>query len=247
MATITDDPAADEATRILQERLAQEGVEPGAPVESLGDAAEDDVTPVTDLDDIEKNVPHREWKFEGDFKVRVRDEDVEQHFEGVYVQKPLSYQAMMEFTGLVGRQLDRVMQGAGGLSIDSLLGGMSADGSLPIAIDNGRIVIQEDQASRISPDSILSIAVKIAILAPDILPEAQCIWLRVPRTERAIIMDIWSRPVDEGGLSVNDGNEMMELFVEQNWEELEAFFVRRWAKLRSTVERARKRASLRAA
>ena len=54
-------------------------------------------------------------------------------------------------------------------------------------------------------------------------------------------MDIWMRPEDEGGMSHDDGEAMMILFIQQNYKELERFFVERLRRLASTVTTARKR------
>lgn len=90
-------------------------------------------------------------------------------------------------------------------------------------------------------DGVLSFVVKLMSILPDIILDAQCIWLRVPRQERAILADIWSRSPDDGGLSMDQGEEMMALFIAQNYGELERFFVERLRRLANTAIAARRR------
>jgi hypothetical protein len=74
-----------------------------------------------------------------------------------------------------------------------------------------------------------------------VIEEAQCIWLRVPFRDRMLVREIWAKPVDEGGLSNDEGEEMMTVFLLQNYEEIERFFAKRLRKVGRTVRDERER------
>lgn len=187
-------------------------------------------------EDIEKSIRHKEWKFSADYDVEVRGANETHHFERTYMQKPLSYQAFGEFTGLLGRKLDEAMSGPSGISIDRLIPGEG--GQLPLAFQDGKLSLVKSDFAGV--DSIIQGIGKLASYVPDFISEAQCIWLRVPRAERALLIDIWSRPVDEGGMSMDEGEEMLTLFIEQNYDELEDFLPR-YLRLKAAATKMRNR------
>lgn len=215
-----------EAEKILQEKLG-----------AVADDEKNNLPPVTSEDDIEKPVPTKEWRFEADYEAKIGNEMVPQHFERFYIQKPLSYHAMIEFSGLFTRKMDEAMSGPEGLSIDKII----PDEKLPLSFKDGHLTVERASRGIEGVDSIIKSILKLASYMPDFLTEAQCIWLRVPRSERNLLIDVWSRPVDEGGMSVRDGEEMLVLFIEQNYEELEYFLKKWWRNVLKSVERARKR------
>ena len=214
MAATTEEPTTldAEAMAALEARLASEGGEE-TPV--------DPASTVNDVDDIEMNVEHREWLVTGEYTVQNGTSVEARVFEGKYVQKPLGYFAMMEFTGLLGRKIDEAMSGPEGLSIDRL---MPSEGfQLPLGFEDGRLTVANNQSQGV--DGFLRAIAKLMAYVPDILLEAQCVWLRVPRRERFLVMDIWGRDEESGGLSMDDGLAMMTLFIDQNYQELERFFL----------------------
>ena len=228
MATIdeTTEFEKKQAEKLLKDKL-------GSPAEETG------ASPVLDEeespDDIEKNVRHKEWTFEAEYDVSIRGEMTTQIFKRTYIQKPLSYLAFAEFTGLLGRKLAEAMRGPDGLSLDRLTPGGA---SIPLEFNDGRISLSDTEDDLIDP--IIQGVAKLATYVPDLLGEAQCIWLRVPRSERGLLVDIWSRPVDEGGMSMDQGEEMLEIFIEQNYDDLNSF-LKRYARVSETVKKVRKR------
>lgn len=214
MATqdITTEENKTEAEKILASKLG----EAQKKEESI------EVPKETPQDDIEKPVRHKEWHFSAEYEVMMRGEMQKQQFERTYVQKPLSYHAFGEFTGLLGRKLEEAMQGPSGISLDRILPGK--EGQLPLSFVDGKLSVVKSDFAGIDP--FLQGFAKLSSYIPELLGEAQCIWLRVPRQERPLLIDIWSRPVDEGGMSMDEGEEMMDLFIEQNYDELEDFLPR---------------------
>lgn len=189
----------------------------------------------TEFDDVEKQVEHRTWVIEGDIQMIQRNEERTIHFRKEYTQKPLSYLSMIQFTGLLGRKIDEAMQGDEGLSLASI----SEMADVAKMAQTGTISLSTSDFA--SVDAFIRGFAKLVSYIPDILDEAQCIWLRVPIKDRMIVREIWGKPVDEGGLSPDDGEAMMDLFLRQNYEELEAFFVKRLRRWGQTIQRERAR------
>jgi hypothetical protein len=196
------------------------------------------------LDDLEIQVATRDWKVEGTITVfnprTKQDESLE--FSRVYQQKPLSYTAMLQFTGLLGDRITKVM--AQGVTLNSILGDADSMMSLFTADADGAFAKGDFNAI----DSFVSGLSKLATYVPDMVEECQCIWLRVPLGERFAVKEIWSRSPEDGGLSLQEGEEMLTLFIAQNYPELEDFFVERLPRVaRASAAIRKKMTSVRAA
>lgn len=175
------------------------------------------------MNDLEIQVANREWKVAGTLHVRnprtQQDEDFP--FEKTYYQKPLSYTAMLQFTGLIGERISLAM--GQGVTLDSILGEVSGiagairDSSVANALDGEFAGL----------DSFVSGLAKLAQHIPTIVEDCQCIWLRVPLNERAVVKEIWGYSPEDGGLSGQEGEEMLNLFIAQNYGELKSFFTER--------------------
>jgi hypothetical protein len=205
----------------------------GSPFDPPADEAAP--TPIPELEDVEKQVEHRTWRVEGDVTGVLRGQEVSEHIVREYDQKPLSYTSMIQFTGLLGRKIDEAMSGPEGLTLESV--GELAD--IARTASSGQITLSRGDFAGI--DSFVRGFAKLASYVPDIIDEAQCIWLRVPFRDRMLVREIWGKPVDEGGLSVDDGEEMLTLFIRQNYEELERFFAERLRRIGQAIQRERKR------
>lgn len=129
-------------------------------------------------------------------------------FEGKdkdYIQKPLTLFGKMQFFQHVGRTLDEAMKGENGLNVNSIFGADATVGELN-AQDFGDL------------DSFLNLVSKIAGYAPDFLKECFLIWLRVPKGEREWAYNALDEIDDETGF------EIVERFIDQNWEAIDRFF-----------------------
>lgn len=207
------------------------------PPEPSDDRSDEDVSASEDLDDIEKQMESRVWKFEGEFNVMRNDETIPQVFKAEYEQKPLSYFAFLEFSGLLAKKIDEAM--ASGLTIEDAL--KTAQGAVPFVVDGKTISAAVTQRDFQGADSLVQGLFKIASYVPDIMEEAQFIWLRVPRKDRPYLREIWGRARDEGGMTAEEGEEMLSIFIDQNYEELEDFFVERLPRIAAVAQNARKR------
>jgi hypothetical protein len=197
--------------------------------------------PSDELEDLQPQVEQRTWIVRGriDNGYPVGDpKRKEEDFERTYVQESLSYLGFMQFTNLIGRTVDAAMSGDEGLSMQSMGDVLSVAGQSSSLLDGSFALQLSDFAGM---DAFVRGFAKLSMYVPDMLAEAQCIWLRVPLRERLAVMQVWGRPIREGGLSTQEGIEMLNVFVDQNYDDLADFLPRLLSGLRSTWERARRR------
>lgn len=176
--------------------------------------------PVDVIDTLIPRAEQREWVV----RDRSNPNDV---LERRYIQKPLSYFGKMEFFGLVGEVIDRAMRGEDGLRVSSLLTGPGFDGGAINA-----------SAFR-DADTFVQAIGKLLSYAPDFLQKSYVIWWAVPEHERSWAIDVISRPPEHGGLTDEEGVEVIEIFIDQNWEALEGFFRDKLMPLRDRVQARR--------
>lgn len=146
-----------------------------------------------------------------------------------YVQKPLTFMAKMEFFSLVGEVLDRAMSGPNALQLGNLF-------STPTGIRGGDLSPESFREA----DTFVQAIGKLVQYSPDFLQKSYAIWLGVKPYEREVFYELISAPEDEGGLTDDQGFEILEVFVDQNWKAIEGFFSERIVKLRERVEKHRK-------
>lgn len=213
--------------------VAPEAVEEAQTIQNVADEQ---------LNDLELQVEAREWPVRGEITYEdVRTGQTKTHpFDKTYVQKPLSYTAMLQFTGLIGDRISTVMER--GVTFESVLG--DAMVIRDVFRGEGAEFSREDFSG---VDSLVRGLAKLAGHIPTLIEECQCIWLRVPFHERPAVTEIWGRSPDDGGLSMQDGEDMMNLFIAQNYEELEDFFVERLGRILGNAQTARKKRSRRVA
>jgi hypothetical protein len=139
-----------------------------------------------------------------------------------YIQKPLSFIAKMQWFALVGEVLDRALSGPNAMSLNSLFEAPAARGGL--SMESFR-----------DADTFIQAVGKLMSVAPDFLVNSYCIWLNVPDYEREVVKQIMELPPDEGGLSDEQGIEIIEIFIDQNYEALDRFFQERLPALRDRL------------
>jgi hypothetical protein len=161
---------------------------------------EDEPDEVDELELIEPKVDHKEWVI-GDPSLNLR-----------YVQTPLSFIGKMQWFALVGDVIDRAMSGPSAISVNELLNSPNKPGQT-LSMDDLR-----------EADTFVRAIGKLLIHAPDFLVESYCIWINVPKTEREIVTEIMNSPVSMGGIDDDMGMEIIERFIDQNYDELSDFF-----------------------
>lgn len=147
--------------------------------------------------------------------------------ERTYVQKPLSFIAKMQWFSLVGDVLDKALSGPNGMSLNSLF-------ATPTRGDSLRMEDFRDA------DTFVHAIGKLLAAAPDFLVDSYLIWLNVPDYDREIMRQIMKMPPDEGGLTDEQGIEIIEVFLDQNYEALADFFSQRIGQLQNRIQKLNK-------
>jgi len=139
-----------------------------------------------------------------------------------YVQKPLSFIAKMQWFSLVGDVLDRALSGPDGMNLGNLF---NAPGGGSLSPSDFR-----------EADTFVQAIGKLLAVAPDFLVNSYCIWLNVPDYERPVVAELMKLPPDEGGLTDEQGIEIIEVFIDQNYEALDTFFREFLGRLQKRVQ-----------
>jgi hypothetical protein len=132
----------------------------------------------------------------------------------VYTQKPLSFFQKMEVFAVLGSALDKAISGPSGLNVEDLMG----------VRERGADLTERDYADA---QVFLKAIARLVQYAPDLLADLYVILLSVPRQERVFVQSMMELPEDEGGLSDEDGLQILETFVDQNWDVMVDFFKER--------------------
>lgn len=152
--------------------------------------------------------------------------------EHTYVQRKLSFFGKMQFFSLVGEVIDKSISGdedAAGLRLSALFDLPGSRGNL--------------KASDFREADVFVQGVgKILTYVPDFLEKSYAIWLGVPDHQKEWAIGVMTSTEERGGLSDEDGLEIIEIFIDQNWESLEDFFQEKIASLRDRVNARRKKA-----
>lgn len=130
-----------------------------------------------------------------------------------YAQRPLSFIKKMQWFSLVGEVLDRALSGDNAMSLNSLF-------SAPSGGRGGMLSMADFRDA----DTFVQAVGKLLVYAPDFLIRSYCIWLNVPDYETDLAIEIMKMSPEEGGLDDKQGIEIIEIFIDQNYEALERFF-----------------------
>lgn len=141
-----------------------------------------------------------------------------------FVQRELSFVAKLQWFSLVGEVLDKALSGEGAMSLNSLFDAPGARG--------GQMTMQDFADA----DTFVQAIGKLLVYAPDFLTKSYCIWLNVPDYQRDLVSDLMSRSPDEGGLTDDQGIEIIEIFIDQNYEALDRFFREKIGGLQKRVQ-----------
>jgi hypothetical protein len=143
----------------------------------------------------------------------------------VYTQLPLGYMARNRLFSLIGRTFSLAIKATGGS-----VGGMEdifgqGGGSL---IERGRRLGSRDFQDA---STFFALAMELVGYAPDFLSDFYAIILDVPVGERGWFREVIEQPRrpddDKWGLSEDDGILMIEIFIDQNYEDIRRFFTER--------------------
>ena len=124
-----------------------------------------------------------------------------------YTQRPLSFFGKIELFSILGTAVEGALSG-GGVSVADL-------------IDD---VPTGDASNFKEADSFVKSIAKLVQYVPDLLKDLYVIALGVPREEREYVKSVMELPETQGGLTDDQGIQILEVFIAQNWDVLLDFF-----------------------
>lgn len=166
-----------------------------------------------------------------------------------YVQKGLSFFGKIELYGTFGRAIDIAMSGDNALGVDDLTAAMDPKSLLEMFNSQNELPGAETSPDNETADEseinqigmqqagkVLSTFVRILSISPDLLKDVYCIILAVPKGHRKWAID-WA--LDEMPDEV--GEDIIHVFIDQNWPVMEDFYRRRLPKMLLRAKQARRR------
>ena len=147
----------------------------------------------------------------------------------IYTQLPLGYMARNRLFSLLGRTFSAAIKSTGGA-----VGGMedvfgAGGGTL---VERGRRLGARDLQDA---SQFFALAMELIGYAPDFLSDFYAIALDVPIAERGWFRDVIESPYrpedDRWGMSEDMGVEIIEIFLDQNYEDIRRFFTERLPKI----------------
>lgn len=133
----------------------------------------------------------------------------------VLVQKPLSFFGKIEFFSVVGKAVQKILIDGGSLS--ELLDTPDFDPTVPLA------------SSVSDADVFVKALSRIVEAAPELLKDLYLVILAVPKGQR----DYYALRLEE--LTDEQGMQILDVFVDQNWEVLTSFFTEKMLPLYNKI------------
>lgn len=156
----------------------------------------------------------------------------------IYVQRPLEYMARLRFFSLVSKTVAESIKAGGVVNVggNDLFGG---SGSV-------RQRVQQIQASDFNDaSSFMQLAMQLIGYAPEFLLECYCLWLGVPSGEKTWAKLMMNTPYNpdgnQWGLTQKQHMEIVEVFIDQNYEDIRDFFVVELPRLGKRVQQLEKK------
>lgn len=177
-----------------------------------------------DLEILVPKIAAKEWQF--------GHEEGENPVIRTYLQQELSVVGFAQWTGLVGEFLDDAMSGENALTMRSLL-------SPPSLTKPGQPTIQDFQDA----DVFVHAIGKLVQFAPEFLMKSVCIWLDVPDYEWELVQALMKKSPAVGGMSHDMFQEIIEIFIDQNFGEINRFFRVRQQQIRARYRARAKEAN----
>jgi hypothetical protein len=162
--------------------------------------------------------------------------------EKAYMQKGLSFFGKIELYGLLGSAVKVVLEGENPLGVGSIVDmaqnprQMVSDlmGNLPGA-DDAPDRETSDEQQEIEAGKVLAAFAQVVSMAPQLIEQAYCVALAIPKTHRNWAID-WAFP----NMDDEMGQDILHTFIDQNWGVMEDFFVRELPKIMRRIVKARK-------
>lgn len=223
-AFMRERPQPQEQNQVLQAA----GADQAPPKADTDDSETDEVRADTE-EDMEILVPKiaaKEWTF------GIEGDGDNPGIQRKYLQEELSVIGFAQWTGLVGEFLDDAMSGNNALTMSSLL-------SPPQLRTPGSPSISDFKEA----DVFVHALGKLVQFAPDFTMKSVCIWLDVPDYEWELVQGMMKRSPKNGGMSYDMFQEILEIFIDQNYTEINRFFRVRQRQIRNRFQARAKEAS----
>jgi len=141
----------------------------------------------------------------------------------VYTQQPLGHIDLLKFYALIGNVISESIK-AGGTAVMGMDDVFGPDaGSIRQRI--GALTNQD----LTDASGFATVLFKVMAFSPDFVLDFNCIALEVPNSERQWARAVMSMPYrpeeDKWGLTAEQSQEILERFVDQNFEDIRRFFV----------------------
>ena len=147
----------------------------------------------------------------------------------VYTQLPLGYMARNRMFSLIGRTMSAAIKSTGG-SVGGMEDVFGAGGGT--LVERGRRLGARDFQDA---SQFFTLAMELIGYAPDFLSDFYSIALEVPIGDRGWFRDVIEMPYrpedDRWGMSEDMGIEVIEIFIDQNYEDIRRFFTERLPKI----------------
>lgn len=156
----------------------------------------------------------------------------------MYTQDAMGFMERNRFFALVGKTMAKSIKETGGSvgGMDDVFG--NSGGSINDRV--GKLRSRDFQDA----SSFFQLAFELINYSPDFLLECYCLWLAIPRDDRkwakAVMDQPWDPENDQWGLKEEDGVEMVERFIDQNYEDIRRFFTESLPKLSLRVSKQEK-------
>lgn len=135
----------------------------------------------------------------------------------VLVQKPLTFFGKIEFFSVVGKAVQKILLDGGSLS--EILDTPNYDPTVPI------------QSQVTDADVFVKALSKIVEAAPELLSDLYLVILNVPKGQR----DYYAVRLEE--LTDEQGMQILDVFIDQNWEVMVSFFTEKMLPLFNKISK----------
>lgn len=241
MEASTQTPSKPEGEKVEQENKAIEKPAPEAESQQEeATAVEQEKEQEKQSEEAKAEVEHAEEVFElkADTKVWIIGKPPEQGGEdsqwGRYKQKPLGMMPRMRFYALVTNTVSEAIKAGG--AVDLGMGDVFGEEGGSIR-ERFQTLTNQDFSDA---GSFIALAFKLMAYAPDFMLDCFVLWLNVPPEERRWakrVMDQTYDPEEEKwGLTEDQFTEMIEIFIDQNYEDMRNFFVEKLPKFVARVQ-----------
>lgn len=148
------------------------------------------------------------------------DQGGEPNEYSIFVQQPLGYVACLRFYGLVGKTVAEAIKAGGAVDLGDAFN--ATGGNIQ---DRAKQIMEQ---SFNDAGSFAALLFQLIAYSPDFILEFYCIALDVPKDERrwakAVMEQPWRPENNKWGLQRKQGQDIIERFIDQNYDEVRDFF-----------------------